>query len=93
MQSAVTFQKLPGNRFSIPGDEFPHVMNEVIAVFADVDDVLEKIRILYEALEAPGKVNVDPALIDFLESVCKYSGLSQVVLNDIYLLKTFNARG
>jgi hypothetical protein len=67
-------------------------MNEVIAVFADSDEVLTKMKLLYEALQAPGKTNAEPALIDFLKAVCKESGLTQASLNDTYLLKTFNAR-
>ncbi len=85
-------RRLLGNRFSIRGDDFSRAMNEVIGVFADADIVLNKMRLLYEALEVPGKSNAEPALIDFLKAVCKDSGLSQVALNDTYLLKTFNAR-
>ena len=47
---------------------------------------------LYDMLQSPGKKNADDALIDFLKSVCKASGLTQATLNDMYLLKTFNAR-
>ena len=67
-------------------------MNEVIAVFADAPVVLQKMGRLYEALQTQGKPNADGALIDFLKEVCKSSGLSQVTLNDGYLIKTFNAR-
>lgn len=85
-------RRLLGNRFSVAGDAFSCALNEVIAVFADSDDVLTKWRGLYEALQAPGKPNADAALIDFLKAVCKASGLTQATLNDAYLLKTFNAR-
>ena len=67
-------------------------MNEVIAVFADSDDVLSKMSRLYEALQMQGKPNADSALVDFLKSICKASGLTQATLNDGYLIKTFNAR-
>ena len=85
-------RRLLGNRFSITGDAFSCAMNEVIAVFADSEEVLSKMGRLYEALQTHGKPNADGALIDFLKAVCKSSGLTQAVLNDAYLLKTFNAR-
>ena len=85
-------RRLLGNRFSISGDAFSCAINEVIAVFADSDEVLQKMGKLYEVLQAHGKPNADGALIDFLKAVCKSSGLTQAVLNDAYLLKTFNAR-
>ena len=85
-------RRLLGHRFSISGDSFSCAMNEVIAVFADSPDVLQRMERLYEALQAAGKPNANDALIDFLKSVCKSSGLSQATLNDAYLLKTFNAR-
>ena len=85
-------RRLLGNRFSITGDAFSCAMNEVIAVFADSENVLSKMARLYEALQAHGKPNAEVALIDFLKSVCKASGLTQATLNDAYLLKTFNAR-
>ena len=85
-------RRLLGNRFSITGDDFSRAMNEVIGVFADSPDVLSKLGRIYEALQVQGKPNAEAALIDFLKSVCKASGLTQAVLNDAYLLKTFNAR-
>jgi hypothetical protein len=85
-------RRLLGNRFSVSGDAFSCAMNEVIAVFADSEDVLNKMGRLYEALQAHGKPNAEVALIDFLKSVCRASGLTQATLNDAYLLKTFNAR-
>jgi len=85
-------RRLLGNRFSITGDAFSCAVNEVIAVFADSEDVLTKLRGMYEALQAHGKPNAETALIDFLKAVCKASGLTQETLNDAYLLKTFNAR-
>lgn len=85
-------RRLLGNRFSITGDDFSRAMNEVIGVFADSPDVLSKLGRMYEALQVQGKPNAEAALIDFLKSVCKASGLTQAVLNDAYLLKTFNAR-
>lgn len=85
-------RRLLGNRFSITGDAFSCAMNEVIAVFADSDEVLSRMGRLYEALQTPGKPNADGALIDFLKAVCKASGLTQVTLNDGYFIKTFNAR-
>ena len=85
-------RRLLGHRFSITGDNFSCAMNEVIAVFADAPEVLQKMERLYEALQSPGKANAEVALINFLKSVCKSSGLSQATLNDAYLIKTFNAR-
>ena len=85
-------RRLLGNRFSISGDAFSCAMNEVIAVFADSPDVLHKMARLFESLQVQDKPNADVALIDFLKAVCRSSGLSQVALNDAYLLKTFNAR-
>jgi hypothetical protein len=85
-------RRLLGNRFSITGDAFSCAMNEVIGVFADSDSVLQKMGALYQALQTPGKAGADNALVDFLKAVCKESGLSQVTLNDTYLIKTFNAR-
>ncbi len=85
-------RRLLGNRFSITGDAFSCAMNEVIAVYADSDEVLSKMGRLYEALQTPGKPNADGILIDFLKAVCKASGLTQVTLNDGYFIKTFNAR-
>ncbi|MDP2210213.1 MAG: hypothetical protein Q8J63_00565 [Candidatus Aquicultor sp.] len=85
-------RRLLGNRFHITGDAFSCAMNEVIAVFADSDDVLANMARLYEALQVNGKPNADGALIDFLKAVCKASGLTQATLNDGYLIKTFNAR-
>lgn len=85
-------RRLLGNRFSISGDAFSCAVNEVIAVFSDSEDVLAKLRALYEALQAHGKPNAETALIDFLKAVCKASGLTQATLNDAYLVKTFNAR-
>ena len=85
-------RRLLGNRFSITGDGFTCAVNEVIAVFADSDEVLSRLRLLYEALEAHGKPNAETALIDFLKAVCKASGLTQGTLNDAFLIKTFNAR-
>jgi hypothetical protein len=85
-------RRLLGNRFSLSGDEFSRAMNEVIGVFADSPGVLAKLGRMYEAVRVPGKPNAEAALIDFLKSVCKASGLTQAVLNDDYLLKTFNAR-
>jgi hypothetical protein len=85
-------RRLLGNRFSIVGDDFSRAMNEVIAVFADSDDVLSRMRALYEALQAHGKPNAETALIDFLKAVCKNSGLTQATLNDAFLIKTFNPR-
>lgn len=85
-------RRLLGHRFSISGDNFSCAMNEVIAVFADSPQVLEKMERLYQALETPGKPQADSALVDFLKAVCKTSGLTQATLNDGYLIKTFNAR-
>jgi len=85
-------RRLLGYRFSITGDNFSCAINEVIAVFADAPDVLQKMGRLYEVLQTPGKPNADGALIDFLKEVCKSSGLTQETLNDGYLIKTFNAR-
>ena len=85
-------RRLLGNRFSITGDPFSCAMNEVIAVFADSNEVLNTMGKLYEVLQSHGKPNAEGALIDFLKAVCRASGLTQVVLNDAYLLKTFNAR-
>lgn len=85
-------RRLLGNRYNITGDNFSCAMNEVIAVFADSQDVLQQMGKLYEALQAPGKPNADGALIDFLKAVCKSSGLTQATLNDGYFIKTFNAR-
>lgn len=85
-------KRLLGYRFSIKGDEFSCAMNQVIAVFADSPQVLQAMQNLYRALEAPGKVQAEEALVDFLKAVCKDSGLAQVILNDSYFLKTFNAR-
>lgn len=44
-------RRLLGNRFSITGDAFSCAMNEVIAVFADSEEVLSKMGRLYEALQ------------------------------------------
>lgn len=85
-------RRLLGYRFSISGDNFSCAMNEVIAVFSDSPHVLQKMELLYQALQTPGKPNADGALVDFLKAVCKSSGLTHVALNDGYLLKTFNAR-
>lgn len=85
-------RRLLGNRFSISGDEFSRAMNEVIGVFADSPAVLTKLERMYEAIQAIGKPNAEAALIDFLKVVCKASGLSQIVLNDAFLLKAFNAK-
>ncbi|MDF3847548.1 hypothetical protein [Achromobacter denitrificans] len=85
-------RRLLGHRFSISGDNFSCAMNEVIAVFSDSPDVLRKMELLFQALQTPGTPNADGALVDFLKSVCKSSGLTQAALNDGYLLKTFNAR-
>jgi len=85
-------RRLLGNRFSITGDAFSCAMNEVIAVFADSEEVLSMMGRFYEVLQTHGKPNADGALIDLLKSVCKASGLTQAVLNDAYLLKTFNPR-
>lgn len=86
-------RRLLGHRFLITGDNFSCAMNEVIAVFADKPNVLLKMEKLYEALQTPNKPNCETALVDFLKEVCKSSGLTQITLNDTYLLKTFNARG
>ena len=85
-------RRLLGNRFSISGDAFTCAMNEVIAVFADSDEVLTKMGRLYEALQVPVEPSADSALIDFLKAVCKASGLTQATLNDGFFIKTFNAR-
>ena len=85
-------RRILGNRFSISGDAFSCAMNEVLAVFADSDPVLQRMGELWGALQAHGKPNAEVALIDFLKEVCKASGLTQKTLNDAYLLKTFNAR-
>lgn len=85
-------RRLLGNRFSITGDAFSCAMNEVIGVFADSDAILQKMGALYRTLQTPGKPGADVVLVDFLKAVCKESGLSQVTLNDTYLIKTFNAR-
>lgn len=85
-------KRLLGYRFSITGDDFSCAMNQVLAVFADSPEVLQKMERLYQALETPGKLHAETALIDFLKSICKHSGLTQATLNDGYLLKTFNAR-
>lgn len=85
-------KRLLGYRFSISGDNFSCAMNQVIAVFADSPEVLQRMERLYQTLETPGKPHAENALLDFLKSVCKRSGLTQVTLNDGYLLKTFNVR-
>jgi hypothetical protein len=85
-------RRLLGNRFSISGDAFSCAMNEVIAVFSDAPDVLTKMEKLFVAIQVPGKPNAELALVDFLKSVCKESGLSQGQLNDTYLLQTFNGK-
>lgn len=85
-------RRLLGNRYSIMGDDFSCAMNEVLVVFADSEDVLQKTARLYETIQTQGKPNVDGALIDFLKAVCKNSGLTQITLNDTYFIKTFNAR-
>lgn len=85
-------RRLLGHRYSIIGDNFSCAMNEVIVVFADCPDVLQKMGRLYDVLETMGKPNAEGALIDFLKEVCKSSGLTQVTLNDAYFIKTFNAK-
>lgn len=86
-------RRLLGYRFDTQGNKFSCAINEVIAVFADKPEVLRKMSKFYEALQVNGKPNADSLLIDFLKEVCKSSGLSQVTLNDGYLLKVFNGRG
>ena len=85
-------RRLLGYRFHIQGDNFSCAVNEVIAVFADKPEVLLKMGRLYESLQTLGKPNAEGMLIDFLKEVCKSSGLTQVTLNDGYLLKVFNGR-
>lgn len=85
-------KRLLGYRFSISGDEFSCAMNQVIAIFSDSPEVLQAMKELYRALEAPGKAHSEEALVDFLKAVCTDSGLAQIILNDSYFLKTFNAR-
>lgn len=85
-------KRLLGYRFSIKGDEFSCAMNQVVAIFSDSPEVLQAMKNLYDALESPGKKNSEEALVDFLKAVCKESGLAQILLNDSYYLKTFNAR-
>lgn len=85
-------KRLLGYRFSIKGDEFSCAMNQVVAIFSDSPEVLQAMKNLYDALESPGEKNSEEALVDFLKAVCKESGLAQILLNDSYYLKTFNAR-
>lgn len=85
-------RRLFGYRFSISGDDFSCAMNEVIAIFADAPEVLKKMEHLFQALENSEKADAESALVAFLKSVCKDSGLTQATLNDGYFLKTFNAR-
>ena len=85
-------KRLLGYRFSISGDDFSCAMNQVIAIFSDSPEVLRAMKDLYNSLEAPGKRGSEEALVDFLKAVCKDSGLAQIILNDSYFLKTFNAR-
>lgn len=85
-------RRLLGNRHSIMGSEFSTAMNEVFVVFSDSEDVLKNMERLYETLQIQGKPNADSVFTDFLKSVCKASGLNQSTLNDVYFLKTFNAK-
>ena len=85
-------KRLLGYRFSISGDDFSCAMNQVIAIFSDSPEVLKAMKDLYNSLETPGKIGSEEALVDFLKAVCKDSGLAQIILNDSYFLKTFNAR-
>jgi hypothetical protein len=85
-------RRLLGHRYSISGDQFSAAMNEVFVVFADSQEVLQRMEGLYETLPAPGKPNADGAFTDFLKAVCRDAGLTQATLNDAYFIKTFNAR-
>ena len=85
-------RRLLGNRFNVNGDAFSCAMNEVIAIYSDADDVLQKWSTLMKIVESSGKPGLDGALIDFLKAVCKESRLSQTTLNDTYWLKVFNGR-
>ena len=85
-------RRLLGSRYDLRGDAFSCAINEVIAVFADSEDVLLKMAQFHETLQTQGNPSTDDALIDLLNSVCKASGLSQATLNDTYPLKVFNAR-
>lgn len=84
-------RRLLGNRFDLKGDAFSCAINEVIVVFADSEDVLSKMAQFHSAVKVAG-ANADSALLDFIISVCRASGLAQKTLNDTYIMEAFNIR-
>jgi hypothetical protein len=86
-------RRLFGYRYSIKGDGFSCAMNEVMAVFSDAKNVLEKMDHLFKALKTTEKSNVhEEALTDFLKAVAKEAKLSQTTLDDNYFLEIFKGK-
>jgi hypothetical protein len=72
-----TARKMFGNKYAISGSPFQESINEVIIVFSDSDDVVEKVQELFRLVETPlsarGTKVADEALIQLMKAICKDS--------------------
>ncbi len=89
-----TARKMFGNKHAITGDAFQESINEIIIVFSDSHDVVEKVKNLFDVAQMPISARApnaaDDALIKLMKSICKNIGIKYKDLPDLYFLKYFN---
>ena len=88
-----TARKMFGSKHAISGNSFQESINEVIIVFSDSEDVVQKVQELFQVVETPlparGPKAADEALIKLMKAICKDVGIQYKNLPDSYYLKFF----
>lgn len=88
-----TARKMFGSKHAISGNSFQESINEVIIVFSDSEDVVQKVQELFQVVETPLSARspkaADEALIELMKAICKDVGIKYKNLPDSYYLKFF----
>ena len=88
-----TARKMFGNKHAMSGREFQESINEIIIVFSDSQDVVDKVQRLFEVVETPlpsrAPDAAEEALIKLMKAVCTDVGIKYKNLPDSYYLKYF----
>jgi hypothetical protein len=87
-------KQLFGNRYNLNGDKFSEALNNIMIIFNDSSDVLEKLKSFHNIVSSNNKTNetVNSALIDLFKALLKNVRIDFKGLNDTFILKAFNIK-
>jgi hypothetical protein len=92
-----TARKMFGSKHAISGKEFQEAINEVMIVFSDSQDVVDRVQNLFEVVSTPLPARApkaaDEALIKLMKAMCKNIGIKYKNVPDSYYLKFFGVPG